>query len=158
MGGGFANHGLEDVALHKQSKPQLPAPSSYCDGKPGSRGSRKRGAVRLDTNLSASLQPWECNVYDVTDLVLLLTTARDPTVIVKLQNDPQKKHVADEMAQEAAMYAALEGNEAVQEVIPRFHGYITHLGVAMTCVEKELDDFDDIGLANLSDSLMLYKC
>jgi predicted Ser/Thr protein kinase len=173
---GFEDHGLEEVRLHPQSASKAPPkkkarkkggdstsnppplPPSYGDGMPGSRGggkggSWKGGAVSSDTNLAASLHPWKCNVHDVTDSVLLLTTARDPTVVVKLQNDPRKKHVANEMAQEAAMYAALKGNEAVQEVIPRFRGHSTHLGVAMTCVEKELDDFDDIGLENLSDSL-----
>jgi hypothetical protein len=157
---GFENHGLKDVALHPQSASKAPPKKKNKAGGdstskpqplPPSYG--KGGAVRSNTNLAASLHPWECNVYDATGLVLLLTTARDPTVIVKLQNNPLKKHVADEMAQEAAMYAALEGNEAVQEVIPRFRGHSTHLGVAMICVEKELDDFDDIGLENLSDSL-----
>jgi predicted Ser/Thr protein kinase len=145
---GFVDYELEDVAFHPQSASKAPPKKKHKKG-----GDSERGAVHSGTNLAASLQPWECNVYDVTGLVLLLTTARDPTVIVKLQNDPRKKHVADEMAQEAAMYAALEGNQAVQEVIPRFRGHSTHLGVAMTCLEKELDDFDDIGLENLSDSL-----
>lgn len=72
---------------------------------------------------------------------------------MKLQNDPTKQHVADEMANEAYIYAALAGNESVQEVIPRFRGHSTHLGVAMTCIEQELDDFDDIGLENVSASL-----
>jgi predicted Ser/Thr protein kinase len=168
---GFVDYELEDVAFHPQSaskappkkknkkggdstsKPQPPLPPSYGGGKPGSRGRGEGGAVHSGTNLAASLQPWECNVYDVTGLVLLLTTARDPTVIVKLQKDPRKKHVADEMAQEAAMYAALEGNEAVQEVIPRFRGHSTHLGVAMTCIEREMDDLEDIGLENVSEAL-----
>jgi hypothetical protein len=146
---GLEDHGLEEVRLHPQSASKAP-PKKKARKKGGDSTSNP---VSSDTNLAASLHPWECNVYDVTDSVLLLTTARDPTVLVKLQNDPRKKHVANEMAQEAAMYAALEGNEAVQEVIPRFRGHSTHLGVAMTCVEKELDDFDDIGLENLSDSL-----
>jgi hypothetical protein len=111
---------------------------------------KKRRAVAGGKNLAASLCPWECDVYDFTDSVLLLTTRKDPTVIVKLQSDPRIKHVADDMANEAAIFEALEGNEAVKEVVPCFRGHSTHLGVAMTCVEKERDDFDDIGLEHLS--------
>eukprot|EP00977_Amphora_coffeiformis_P017981 scaffold6064_cov173-Amphora_coffeaeformis.AAC.10 len=124
-------------------------------GKPvGSGGARKEvGSVAGGTNLAASLQPWDCDVYDCTDHVLLLTTTKEPSVIVKLQSNPQMKHVADEMANEAAMYEAMEGNHTTREVIPRFHGHSRHLGVAMTCIEKELDDFYDIGLENLSDAL-----
>jgi tRNA A-37 threonylcarbamoyl transferase component Bud32 len=92
-------------------------------------------------------------LYDHTDNIQVLTTKIDPTVVVKLQRDPRLSHVAAEMAHEAKIYAALEGNATVKEVIPRFRGYSTHLGVAMTCIERELDDFDDIGLENLSESL-----
>lgn len=48
---------------------------------------------------------------------------------------------------------AFEGNRATKEVIPSLHGHSRHLGVAMTCIAKELDDFDNIGLKNLSDAL-----
>eukprot|EP00978_Attheya_sp_CCMP212_P022397 scaffold66822_cov62-Attheya_sp.AAC.2 len=144
---GFDDHGLEDVVLHHpQSAPKAPPT------KKKRRGGTGR-AVAGGKNLVASLYPWECHVYDFTDSVLLLTTRKDPTVIVKLQSDPRMKHAADDMANEAAIYDALEGNEAAKEVIPCFRGHSTHLGVAMTCVEKELDDFDDIGLENLSDVL-----
>jgi len=147
---GFGDHGLEDVVYHPQS-----ASIHDDDERPGTLGAGRGGssigrAVTGVNNLAASLYPWECDVYDYTDSVLLLTTGKDPTVIVKLQIDPRMKHVADDMANEAAIYEALEGNEAVQKVIPCFRGHSTHLGVAMTCVEKELDDFDDIGLENLS--------
>lgn len=154
---GFDDHGLEDVVLHPQSASKSPPKKKKRrdDRRPGTRGAGRGGsgtgrAVAGGKNLAASLYPWECDVYDFTDYVLLLTTRKYPTVIVKLQNDPRMKHVADDMANEAAIYEALEGNEAAKEVIPCFHGHSTHLGVAMTCVEKELDDFDDIGLENLS--------
>ena len=101
-------------------------------------------------NFAASLHPWDSEVFDYTDNVLLLVTRKHPNVIVKMQRDPRMKHVADEMANEAAMYEAIEGNHAAKEAVPCFRGHSHHLGVAMTCVEKELDDFDDIGLENLS--------
>ena len=41
------------------------------------------------------------------------------------------------------------------DVIPRFYGHSTHWGVAMTCLEKERDDFEDNGLENLSYKLNL---
>jgi len=153
---GFDDHGLEDVVLHTAKTP--PLPPTLADRRPGTRGAGRGGsgtgrAVAGGKNLGATLYPWECDVYDFTDSVLLLTTTKDPTVIVKLQSDPRMKHVADEMANEAAIYEALEGNGAAKEVIPCFRGHSTHLGVAMTCVEKELDDFDDIGLENLSGEL-----
>jgi hypothetical protein len=62
-------------------------------------------------------------------------------------------HVAKEMANEAEMYQALAGESDLEGVLPRFRGYSTHLGVGMTCIERELDDFDDMGVENLSDEL-----
>lgn len=53
------------------------------------------------------------------------------------------------MAHEAEVYAALGDNEAVQEAIVTFHGHSARLGVAMTCIEQEMDDLDDIGLENV---------
>lgn len=96
-------------------------------------------------NLASNLYPWDCEIYDAIDNIQLLSMKKYPGVLVKLQRDPRKNHVATEMEHEARIYAALESNALVQEVIPRFHGHSTHLGVAMTCIEQELDDFDDIG-------------
>ena len=141
--------------------PPLPPSAGDCDRRSnGVNGQISNGSGEEDEtmggvtdNIAATLYPWDCEVYDYTDSILLLVTRLDPTIIVKLQSDPQASHIADEMANEAAVYAALEGNEAAQEVIPRFRGHSTHLGVSMTCVDKELDDFDDIGQENLSESL-----
>jgi len=47
---------------------------------------------------------WDCELYDYTDHILLLTTRKHPSVIVKLQKDPKKQFVADETANEAAIY------------------------------------------------------
>lgn len=56
------------------------------------------------------------------------------------------------MANEAKVYCELSKNRTVRPFIPRFLGYSTHLGVGLSCIGKELDDFDDIGLENLSES------
>jgi hypothetical protein len=104
-------------------------------------------------NLAATLSPCDCRVYDATDNILLLTSSKYPFILVKLQQNPKKYHVAEEMGREAEIYAALADNAAVQKVIPTFHGHSTHLGVAMTCIERELDDLEDIGLENVSDAL-----
>ena len=56
------------------------------------------------------------------------------------------------MQHETEMYEALVDAD-LGDVIPRFRGYSTYLGVATSCVGRGLDDFDDIGLDNLSDSL-----
>ena len=162
---GFEDHFLGQMLLHPQSatkapqkkksgkdfsNPKSPAlPPSYNKRKLGSDGTMG-GQGAGGKNLAESLHPSDCDVYDHTDHVLLLIPKGHPNILVKLQIDPRKKHVAEDMANEAAVYKALEGNPALKEVILRFHGYSDHLGVAMTCVDKELDDFEDIGLENLS--------
>lgn len=162
---GFQDHLLDQVLLHPQSatkdprtnkskkaklNPKSPTfPPLYSERKDGSGGAMG-GPEAGETNLAASLHPFDCDVFDHTDSLLLLVTKTDPNIIVKLQIDPKMKHVADDMANEAEIYKALEGKPAVKEVIPRFHGHSNHLGVAMTCIERELDDFEDIGLENLS--------
>jgi predicted Ser/Thr protein kinase len=104
-------------------------------------------------NTASTIRLWECCLFDSTDTVHLLTTKQNPSVLVKLQRDPHKQHIAHDMAREAEVYMALSGNKTVQPFIPRFFGHSTHLGVALTCIEKELDDFDDIGLENLSETV-----
>jgi len=83
----------------------------------------------------------------------MMTTSKYPSLVVKVQQNPRKLHVADEMAHEADIYAALGDHEAVQAVIATFRGHSTHLGVAMTCIEREMDDLEDIGLENVSEAL-----
>jgi tRNA A-37 threonylcarbamoyl transferase component Bud32 len=73
--------------------------------------------------------------------------------LVKLQQDPSMTHVADEMENEAKLYDAITGKAGLVEFLPRFRGYSTHMGVAMTYLERESDDFDDIGAENLSEEL-----
>ena len=67
-----------------------------------------------------------------------------PFVLVKLQRDPQLTHVGKEMENEAAMYNAL-GKRGLGDAIPKF------LDLVNTWVE--MDDFEDIGVENLSRSL-----
>jgi hypothetical protein len=122
-------------------------------GAMGSGEQSKSNSSAKGRNLASDLYPSECQLFDATDSILLLTASNYPSVLIKLQKNPQARHIEAHMSHEANMYAALEGHKAVQEVIPRFHGHSTHLGVAMTCVEKEKDDFDDMGLENVSEAL-----
>ena len=84
-----------------------------------------------------------------------MTTRKHPSLLVKLQRASRMRHVADEMANEAKVYTAVAENEAVQCAIPKFFGYSTHLGVGMICIGREMDDFEDIGIENLSEELKL---
>lgn len=104
-------------------------------------------------HMALSLEQWDWVVYMYTDNVQLLTTKKDPTIIAKMQHNPKKQYVADEMANEVAILKALEDNSAVQKVIPRFYGHHRRWGVSLSVFGKELDDLDDIGLENLSDKL-----
>jgi hypothetical protein len=167
---GFSDHILIGGVIHPKSaskaakKPKKTQgsrlPASFHDTRGGSTASGKQGrrgtqgnASTKGKNLAASLYPWDCKVYDVTDNILLMKTSKYPSLLVKIQQNPRKRHVADEMAHEAEVYAALGDNEAVQEAIVAFHGHSNHLGVAMTCIEQEMDDLDDIGLENVSEAL-----
>jgi len=132
-------------------KRYLMPPSSTKDNSDNfGSGGMTEGTDTGTNNLAASLSVWDCDVYDYTDHILLLTTTKIPFVVVKLQKDAKKEHVSAEMANEAATYKVLRDNAATRDVVPNYHGFSDHLGVAMACIEKELDDFDDIGLANVS--------
>lgn len=72
-------------------------------------------------NLAATLSSWECEVFDKTDKVLLLTTPTYPSVLVKMQQNPSLHHVSQEMAHKAEFYVALQGLKEVEEV---FHGFM----------------------------------
>lgn len=128
---GFSDYELSDRAIHPKSAskaakkmksthvPRLPSSfpgrGSGATGK-GSRssGSSKQGQQgNSSENLAARIYPGDCQVYDATDRVLLLTTSKYPRLLVKMQQNVRERHVADEMANEAEIYAALEDNEAV---------------------------------------------
>jgi hypothetical protein len=123
---------------------------SAASGRQGQRGTRGN-ASKKGKNLATSLYPWNSEVYDATDNILLMTTSNYPSL--KMQQNPRKRHVLEEMAHEAEIYAALWDNEAAQEAVVAFHGRSTHLGAAMTCIELEMDDLDDIGLEHVSEAL-----
>ena len=88
---------------------------------------------------------WDCDLVDRTDNVKLVSSKKDPSVLIKMQADPTRKHVAEEMENEAAIYEVLSRNLDVKDAIPSFHGFSTHLGVAMLCTGREGLDFEDIG-------------
>jgi hypothetical protein len=163
--GGVVIHPKSDskpaTKLKKARMTRLTTPSSLQDTSGGSADSGTQGqqqgtlgyASTKGKNLAASLYPWNCEVYDATDNILLMTTLNYPSLLVKMQQNPQKHHVLEKMTHEAEVYAALRDNKAVQEAVVAFHGHSTHLGVAMTCIEREMDNLDDIGLEYVSDAL-----
>lgn len=168
---GFDDHELERGVIHPKSAskaakkpkkshgpPRLPPTSQGTLGGSTASGRQSQqvthgNASPKGENLAASLSLSDCTLFDATNNVLLMTTSKYPSVLVKMQQNPRKRHVADEMAHEAEVYAALADSEAVQEAIVAFHGHSSHLGVAMTCVGWEMDDLDDIGLENVSEAL-----
>lgn len=168
---GFDNHYLERTVVHPCSAAKAPSkknrkldgvrkdmypPNSGGSGSSGHNGGTGETNSSVEAgNIALSIFPWDCTEFDYTDNIQLLTLKQDPTVLVKLQRDPRQRHVADEMAHEAKMYLSLSCIQTVRQFIPRFMGYSTHLGVALSCIEKELDDFDDIGLENLSEEAKL---
>ncbi|KAL3912559.1 MAG: hypothetical protein SGILL_006832 [Bacillariaceae sp.] len=170
---GFGDHAMMPTSVHPKSaskvrankkaksskKPDMPGGgygSSNSDKGRGSGGNNKNAYGSIDSgNVAATLLPWDCEVYDSTGNVLLMTTRKNPSLLVKLQRASRMRHVADEMANEATVYTALAENEAVQCGIPNFFGYSTHLGVGMICIGREMDDFEDIGIENLSKELKL---
>lgn len=146
--------GGKNNSKRKQPPPDRHRPSGKAKrgGDSKGRGSGAEAAAGLE-NLAVALSLWDCILVDVTDTIQLYETLVDPSVLVKLQQNPSMTHVADEMENEAKMYDAIKGKADLVEFLPRFRGYSTHLGVAMTCIERESDDFDDIGRENLSEEL-----
>ena len=127
------------------------------DGPDGSGGcgscSSTTAGLKDDINLAFGLCPWECKHIDATEKVQLLTPEPYPDVLVKMQRDARQTHVASMMKNECRIYQVLAGAKYVDKIAPRFYGFSAHLGVAIICVEREGDNFDDIGIENLSISL-----
>ncbi|KAL3903826.1 MAG: hypothetical protein SGILL_010298 [Bacillariaceae sp.] len=129
-----------------------------------SRQSPKRGGTksRSLTSASSPADPdgfasqvfmWDCNIVDFTSNVKILSKKNDMSVLIKIPLRSDAVHIASEIENEAAMYQGLAGNSEVRDVIPKYFGFSTHLGVPMLCVGREGMDFDDIGLENLSEAL-----
>ena len=99
----------------------------------------------------------DCEVEDSNDNVQLLSNRKYPEVIVKLQRYRECLHVAEEMEQEAMVYRNLTCSRSfiATNATPSFHGFCTRDGVAMLCLGREGDDFDDIGIENISMPLKL---
>jgi hypothetical protein len=154
---GFENHELVDAPVHPSSAKKAARTqhkiSSNRDDSQQQKRPKLLPSYNGGENLASTLFVWDCELFDTTSTTQLLTTPKDPSVLVKLQRDPRVSHVAKEMANEAEMFQVLAGKSDLEGVLPRFRGYSTHLGVGMICIERELDDFDDMCLENLSDEL-----
>jgi tRNA A-37 threonylcarbamoyl transferase component Bud32 len=96
---------------------------------------------------------WDCKLVGVNENVKLLSSNKDPSVLIKMQRDPTKKHVAEEMENEASVYKILSRNTEVREAVPSFRAFSNHLGVVVLCTGREGLDFEDIGVDNLSQEL-----
>ena len=95
----------------------------------------------------------DCQVEDANENVQLLSNKKYPEMLIKLQRYREHTHVTQEMEQEALIYRKLlsmTDSSSVWDAIPAFHGFSKHVGVAMICLSREGDDFEDIGLENLS--------
>jgi predicted Ser/Thr protein kinase len=173
---GFDDFALQTVAVHPQSAQKadktvagqrkidlVAAKKSAASDKEKAANSRKRALQPKTapsnqghrTNLASSIMMWNCTLVDATDTVQLLTLKENPVVpvLIKMQRHETEQHVADEMKHEASIYRALCERNDLQEVIPDFLGYSTHLGVSLLCTELEGSNFEDIGLENISQEL-----
>lgn len=114
---------------------------------PPSEKGREKGGT--EDNIAATLEIVDSTVFDVARNVSLLSNTMYPNVLIKMQKRGSR-HVADEMEREARMYKELQKKGKVANVIPKFYGFSRHWGVPIICLEKEGDNFEDIGLENLS--------
>lgn len=96
---------------------------------------------------------WDFKLLYCTANTKILLKKSDPSVLIKIPHHTHAGDVAKEIEKEAAIYRKLAGNSEVQDAIPRFYGFSTHLGVPMLCIGREGPDFEDIGVENLSDAL-----
>jgi hypothetical protein len=80
---------------------------------------------------------WDCELVGGNENIKLLSSKKDPSVLIKMQRDPTKKHVAEQMENEASIYKVLSRNTEVREALPSFRGFSNHLGVVMLCTGRE---------------------
>ena len=175
---GFDDLFLEEVAVHPGSaikardsklkaekRKRKDVSRGSAGGKnPPSWGGKEQGGNKLKprslkpcladpTGFASRVFMWDCEVLDFNDNVKLLSTKKDPSVLIKIPHDPQAENVAEEMEREAAIYYELSGNADVENATAKFYGFSTHLGVPLLCISKEGPDFEDIGVENLSKEL-----
>jgi tRNA A-37 threonylcarbamoyl transferase component Bud32 len=104
--------------------------------------------------LSAShIQLSECILLNTTAFVKILVT-KCGRGIVKMVRDPRMLDQVAELRHEALIYGMLQSS-ACAGVVPDFYGSSEHFGVPLLCMAAEGDDFEDVGLENLSPRLKL---
>jgi hypothetical protein len=119
-------------------------------------GERGEGHARnAQQELAARIVMSDCDVEDANDNVQMLSNRKHPLILIKLQRDRQRVHVAEEMEQEALINRKLSNLSPAKDAAPSFHGFSTPIGVALLCLGREGIDFDDIGLENMSMQLKL---
>ena len=158
---GFDDFVLQTVSIHPQSARKADmkvAAQKRKDCVAKKRAGQSKNAeygAGHQSNLASSIMMWNCTLVDATDTVHLLTLQQNPAVpvLVKMQRKEKEQHVADEMKHEASIYRAMGEMNDLQDIIPDFHGYSTHLGVSLLCIGLEGSNFDDIGLENISQEL-----
>jgi tRNA A-37 threonylcarbamoyl transferase component Bud32 len=102
--------------------------------------------------LSAScIQLSECQLLWTTEFIKILLT-KCGYGIVKMVRDPRMTFQAAELQHEARIYRILM-NAACADAVPEFFGFSDRYGVPLLCVAAEGDDFEDIGLENISSDL-----
>lgn len=121
---------------------------------PSGHGTRRTAAGTGEPHVADQILLHDCEVEDATETVQLLSNKKYPGMLIKLQRDRERTPVAQEMEQEAFVYQKLlsmkDSSHIVRDAIPLFYGFSKHVGVAMICLGLEGDDFEDIGLENIS--------
>lgn len=101
--------------------------------------------------IASRIQLSECQLLCTTDFVKILAT-NCGRGIVKMVRDPRMTAQAAELRHEARMYGVLQIS-ACADAVPEFFGFSERYGVPLLCVAAEGEDFEDIGLENLSSDL-----
>jgi hypothetical protein len=122
-----------------------------------SRAITKSDGWTTERGLAERILMSDCEVEGANDNVQLLANRKYPGILIKLQRYRERVHVAQEMKQEVLVYRKLLSSNTfvAKNAIPSFHGFSTHTGVPMLCIGREGEDFDDIGIENLSMPLKL---
>jgi serine/threonine protein kinase len=119
------------------------------------KGKGKSSTTALPEMLASRITMGDCDIVDVTDNAQLLTYRKDESILIKLQRDPQKAHVGNEIRHEALVYERLSRMKGFNNAVPSFHGYSSHPGVALLCLSREGPDFEDLGCENISRDLKM---
>lgn len=148
---------------------QIQSPNAFVSGQTGghsggSAPAKNRSTTAFSSQCDDGVNPdesasnvfmWDCKVIGGSENIKILSSRKDPSLMIKMQKDPTRKHVAEEMENEATVYKRLSRNKDVRAAIPSFHGFSNHLGVALLCTKREGPDFEHIGVENLGQELKL---